>query len=130
MFYDSWAHAASLGLTVTYGPLSRQDHDAEYLHDDKLVILRRGLTTREERCTLAHEIVHAEREDTPMPYGPAHDKRERLVNRIAANRLICDVDLMAAVAASDDPGQWCLELFVTAEVLETYLTSNYQRASA
>lgn len=130
MIYDPWAHAMELGLTITHGQMSDPSHAAEYHHGDRLIILRGGLTARAERCALAHEIVHAEREDTPIPFGSAHHKRERLVNRIAAARLIDDAALMKAAAASEDPGQWCLELRVTAEMLETYLTTRYQRISA
>lgn len=119
--YDPYAHAASLGVEVTWGRVA-PGHDAEYDAARDLIILRRGLTARKERCVLAHEVVHAEHGDIPSPFGPINLRQERRADQHSALRLINEGDFRRAIRLSQDPAEWCLELGVTADALETYLS--------
>lgn len=95
--YDPWAEAERLGVAVTEARL-RGDLWGEYRHDDRLIVLRRGLTRREGRCVLAHEIEHARAGDTPTRLGYLHHLRERRADRRAALLL---VDPMEYALAED-----------------------------
>lgn len=60
-----------------------------YIHQARLISLRSNLTPREYRSTLAHELGHATRGDTPT--GTVFDQRaERAADRYAANLLISE----------------------------------------
>lgn len=83
-FYSPYAHAAELGVRVTFSDaLLRPSWLGAYsavLHE---IYLRPGLSPAFERTTLAHEIVHAE-------HGDAGGDRaaEIRADRVAAGRLI------------------------------------------
>ena len=47
-----------------------------------------GLTAAERRCTLAHELVHAERGDVPCGDAVLDVRQEHRVEREAARRLV------------------------------------------
>lgn len=119
--YDPWEHAHRLELVVHRGTLSSPDHDGEYYDRERLVMLRRGLTWRQERCVLAHEIVHAEYRDRPTTDPHVHAKREARCDRIAAHRLIHPEQLQRTMREYRDAGDWCLELDITADLLQVYL---------
>jgi len=119
--YDPWAHAEQLGLNVRRGTPSRPDHDGELYLDQRLVILRPGMTRRKERFTLTHENYHAIRGDRPIPEGMLLRKRELKVDRLAAERLIDPQRLQRLMIEHPDPGHWCLELNITARALRVYL---------
>jgi hypothetical protein len=66
-----------------------------YVHDSRTVHVDPRLTAVEERCTVAHEGVHAERGDTCLladaaspDAGRLELRQERDVHRIAASRLL------------------------------------------
>ncbi len=127
--YNPYNHATELGLEVIYGPVS-PGNDGEYFEETRRIVLREGLNSRQERCTLAHEIVHAEFHDRPMPIGPAHWKREHRCDRIASERLITADEFTRVTQLSNDSGQWCLELGVTADILMAYIRSQEELLSA
>jgi hypothetical protein len=56
-----------------------------YYHAHRAIVLRSGRSLEEERCSLWHEIVHAERGDTACTGWVASDT-ERRVEREAARR--------------------------------------------
>jgi hypothetical protein len=56
-----------------------------YYHAHRAIVLRSGRSLEEERCSLWHEIVHAERGDTACAGWVASDT-ERRVEREAARR--------------------------------------------
>lgn len=85
--YDPRTHAAELGVTVEYQPLAGA-LAGRYLHHRRLIILRPGLTARAERCTLAHEVVHAEYGDLDTTDPILHARQEARADRLAARRLI------------------------------------------
>ena len=72
------------------------------------------LTGPEHRCTLAHELVHAERQDQPLGNPDLSAKREVVVHREAARRLISVDQLADAVA-------WAAEARELADCLDVDL---------
>lgn len=59
----------------------------------RLVVLRRGTSAAQRRCTLAHEIVHLER-GLPRCRGVLLAREEAAVHAVAARRLL-PTDLLA-----------------------------------
>lgn len=78
--------ADALGVTVEYVNLTTRN--GEYRHDLKRISLREGMTLRQERSVLAHEVAHAVFEDVPSKFGPVNAKQERRADEWAALRLI------------------------------------------
>lgn len=87
------------------------------------VWLERRLTQRERRCTLEHELVHAERGDAPLADPVANAKQEQLVHREAARRLI-PVEHLA------DALRWAIEARELAECLDVDLPTLQARLDA
>jgi len=85
--YDPWVHAHELGLTVVEGSLPPRIH-GHYVHRERLVVLREGLSHRAARCTLAHEIQHHLAGDEPSWSLHVQRKAELLASRRAAWMLI------------------------------------------
>lgn len=83
--YHPWQHAKSLGLTIAFVPGLRP----RGTYRDGHVQIREGLSQRERRCALAHEIVHHERGDDGAACSAWHlRKLERVVHLTAARRLL------------------------------------------
>jgi hypothetical protein len=118
--YDPWNHAHDLGVNVEWG----ETHGNLGLWDGHTIRLAPDLNRREERCVLAHEIVHAEFEDEPTSDHFWHARREARCDRLAATRLICPNRLLELAATTEDMGIWALELGVTGWLLEAYLKAN------
>lgn len=72
------------------------------------------LTRVQRRCTLEHELVHAERGDTALPDPVANTKQEQLVHREASRRLISIDQLAEAIS-------WATEACELAECLDVDL---------
>ncbi|MFT4199825.1 ImmA/IrrE family metallo-endopeptidase [Gordonia sp. (in: high G+C Gram-positive bacteria)] len=113
--YNPWRHAFQLGLAIEFVPNLRPR--ATYCAG--LVQIRRGLSQRERRTALAHEIVHYQRGDEAgMECTRWHlEKRERLVHLVAARRLLTIEDLADALhdpdpaaAAWVDDYTWALRM--------------------
>lgn len=85
--YDPWSHAHELWLSVVERPLPARTH-GQYVHAERLVILRPGMSARAARCALAHEIQHALAGDEPAWSLHLHRKAEVLASRRAAWMLI------------------------------------------
>jgi Zn-dependent peptidase ImmA (M78 family) len=89
----------------------------------RTVWLDSRLTPVERRCTLAHELVHAERGDVPCG-DPALDARqETRVEREAARRLLPLARLAEVLRWSPDLREAAAELDVEVGVLELRLAS-------
>lgn len=84
----------TLGIAVEYADL--RTRNGEYRADLKRIRLRGGMTLRQERSVLAHEIAHAVFEDVPSKFGPVNAKQERRADEWAALRLITPDDYQAA----------------------------------
>lgn len=81
--YHPWRVADEMGMRVIVRELPDEMWGAWHA-PSRTVILDRRLSQRERRCTLAHEIVHAEAGDSCRQNA----KVELSVHRIAARRLI------------------------------------------
>lgn len=87
-----------------------------------MIILSTGLKQRVERSVLAHEIAHHLHNDYAID-SLWTARQERRANRTAADLLIGPDDLEDVRRASPDPGQWALDLHVTAPILLAYLNA-------
>lgn len=114
----------ALGVTVEYTNLTSRN--GEYRHDLKRIRLRDGMTIRQERSVLAHEIAHAVFADVPSKFGPVNAKQERRADEWAALRLIAPDAYRASEAEWDGhPSAIAYDLGVT-----TKLVTAYQRVLA
>lgn len=98
--YDPWQHAEGLRLTVEERKLPSR-HRGEYHHAERLILLAPGLSHREARCTLTHEILHALAGDTSTPFGPLHRRQEIRARKGAAHLLIDAGEYAAAEQLRD-----------------------------
>lgn len=76
-----------MGIDIIEGTLPPGWRGA-YDHARRRITLVPGMSQREARCTLAHEVEHARRGDTPTVFGPLQARQEMIVDRAAAARLI------------------------------------------
>lgn len=109
MRYHPWRHARDLGLTIEFvaGLRARATYSAG------LIQIRDGLSQRERRCALAHEIVHVERGDDGVSCSRWHlQKLERQVHLEAACRLIAIEELADAVITEPDYASMATRLWV------------------
>lgn len=116
--YDPWTHAEELNLRVVEG---NPGHGLRGLWaGNRTIIIRKGLTTIQARCTLSHEIVHAQYDE---PLIPRHlsPKAEARADRIAAQRLISPTDFERAARLYENPDLIAHELQVTPKILNAYL---------
>lgn len=89
-------------------------------HRTQTITLDRLQTQAERRCTLTHELIHAER--GPCPPGMAA-REEEIVEREAARRLIDIRPLIEAMAWSTDMSEIAAELWVDEPMLRARLRS-------
>lgn len=109
MRYHPWRHARDLGLTIEFVPGLR----ARATYSAGLIQIRDGLSQRERRCALAHEIVHVERGDDGVSCSRWHlQKLERQVHLEAAYRLIAIEELADAVITEPDYASMATRLWV------------------
>lgn len=120
--YDPWAHAHALGLTIVERRL-RHGNRGEYWHRDRLIGMQRGMTHREARSVLAHEVQHALAGDIPSPWGLITHRQEQRARRATA-RLLVDADEYAAAEHLRGPHLAAIahELDVTIHVIRDWLT--------
>jgi hypothetical protein len=115
--YDPWQHARELELTVEIRPIADGDW-GYYDHRRRRVAIRADLCEYERRCTLAHEIVHAERGDRCN----LAELDELWVHVEAAYRLIPIAALAAAVVQwGEDQHRLGDELWVDRHTLQVRL---------
>ena len=131
--YDPWRHAERLQLTVEEHRLAGRRR-GEYRHGERLIVLALGMSHREARSTLAHEIQHAVAGDLPTPFGPLHRRQEIRARRGAAHLLI-DVDEYAAAEQLRDGHLRSIaaDLDVTWRIVldwRTYCASELPRSSS
>lgn len=121
--YDPHQHAEELGVRIIYQPPGN-GLTGLYVgqrNGRPTVLLKPGMSTREERSTLAHELVHVEHDDLPTLDHTWHARRERRCNRVAAGRLIEREALLQLASAYEDRGMWAIELGVSGFILDAYL---------
>jgi gp43 len=88
--YDPWEGVPS-GWTVTRAAIATRGYCD---HSRRLIVVNARLSRAEERCTLTHEIIHAERGPVPAHHAA---REERIVDAEAARRLIPLEALLEAV---------------------------------
>lgn len=93
--YDPWAHAQALGLVIIEQRL-QHGRRGEYRHAERTIAMLPGLTEREARSVLAHEVQHALRGDVPSPSNLISARQELHARRAAARMLIDPVEYAAA----------------------------------
>ncbi|MEH3078187.1 MAG: hypothetical protein PGN11_16240 [Quadrisphaera sp.] len=110
--YDPAVHADALQVQVIRKVL-RSGRWGAYDHRCRTVYLVPGLTSRQERATLAHEVVHAEHEDHVIGDGWWDARTERRADETAARRLVHGAALERAMMLHpDDPAAVAEELDV------------------
>jgi Zn-dependent peptidase ImmA (M78 family) len=115
--YDPWKHAQDLGLTVIEERLPSKVR-GEYRHGDRLILLARGMSHRQERSTLAHEIQHAIAGDLPTQFGPRHYLQERKARRAASFMLVDPAEYAEAEMLREGHlGSIAFDLVVTRRVI-------------
>jgi Zn-dependent peptidase ImmA (M78 family) len=118
---DAWAWAELPAGVTTRTTRLEDDELGCYAHDEREIMLDDRLSSVVERCTLAHEIVHAERGDLPLdgsPDGPRLEVRqERRVHAIAAARLVAIDALAEALARTHSLAEAAEELAVDEDTL-------------
>lgn len=120
--YDPEEHARELGVDIVWGHpgvgiLGRYDHDT------RTIVLEPSMSSRQTRSVLAHELIHAEREDEHNAIDSFEStKRENYCDLKAAENLIDRADLLtiAAMYPSDLP-KVAYELGVMPDLLTIYL---------
>ncbi|OJX72801.1 ImmA/IrrE family metallo-endopeptidase [Leifsonia sp. 71-9] len=119
MDYDPAVHAEDLGIPVIYrSDLPEPDMVAGFSLRFQAIFMLPNLHSAVERCALAHEIVHWERQDEHDTQG-ADDRADR----IAARRLIRPSRIREAAEAGNDYGRIALELNVTEKIMELFVRS-------
>ncbi|GAA3730565.1 hypothetical protein GCM10022239_03920 [Leifsonia bigeumensis] len=109
--YDPHEHADALGIRVEYQRL--RTANGLWLPDYRTIILQPRMRRIIERSVLAHELGHVclgHRESSP--------RNELRADRWAVRHLITPEALERVALFSGDPGEWCHELGVSADLIE------------
>lgn len=121
--YHPWRHAADLGVGIVFTP---PDEDAPlgwWDADGRTIYLQHGLTQRQARCVLAHEVEHASNDDRPLLDSILDARRERATDAAAARRLISLERLIEALRWTSHEDELALELWVDRRTVRTRLAS-------
>ncbi len=96
---DPWRVLARTDLLVVRLPIPEA---GRYYHEERTIVLRKGLLLVEERAALWHELVHARRGDEVQAW-PLGARVEASVDREAARRAMPLASLLEAT--SGDPSR-------------------------
>ena len=126
-FTDLHIMAEMLGVRIV-----RHDGGAPgyYHHPTRTISTRRGMSARQYRSTLAHELGHATYRDVPQPTGHYTRRQEAMADRFAARLLI-------TMEAFQDAHAWCgdhlpsvaEELEVNQSILKTWIEQHKKEAT-
>jgi hypothetical protein len=94
---------------------------AAWLPEERIILLERGLSTAQGRCTLAHEIAHMDLGHYPTGVGHFDRRQERDADGLAGRRLLPVGMLVEAIRAGWDLAAAADDLMVTVQVLEDRL---------
>lgn len=94
-----------------------------YYPEQSVILLDRGLTQAQRRCTVSHEVIHAERGDTSCGPGRLGRRQERQVEHESARRLITIDDLVEALMWSQDERELADQLWVDVATIRVRLQS-------
>lgn len=89
--------------------------------DSRTITLARGLTQRQRRAVLAHELEHASNDDRPLLDAILHARRERATDAAAARRLIPLACLAAALCWTGNERELADELWVDVHTVRVRL---------
>jgi Zn-dependent peptidase ImmA (M78 family) len=119
--FDPWALLSGLDVEVRTSPLPLGWHGA-YHHRQRVILLAPGLSIREERCALTHELFHAWAGDAPSPFGLITQRQERLARRRTAEALVEAGEFAAAEELRGaHVGAIAHELEVTSQVVRDWM---------
>lgn len=125
--FDPYEHAHTHGLRVHY--TDGLPELGRYYANLQTVVLRAGLDTITERCTLTHELGHHH-----YRHRAATPRTELQADRWAAARLLTKHQVLEIASAyPNNPELWCAELEVTPAILRAWLarpTNQYFLAAA
>jgi hypothetical protein len=112
MPYDPVSICAELGLHIKYVLL--RDTWGAWVPQHRTIVIARGLTTIQERCTMAHQVEHALAGHSPCGIGPYADTLRRagllgelavaqdlIADHAAARKLLTGVDLRPVAQCAD-----------------------------
>jgi len=114
--------AAALGVSVHVQHFDDSDLLGYYSREEARIVLRMGMTVRETRCVLAHEISHAR-----LGHECSEGAEERRADIMAASMLIRPEDYARAESIDPDPNALADELDVTVSVIRDYQAMCLQR---
>lgn len=119
--YDPWLEAGRLGIPVSESWLPRGWHGG-YDHARRRILLAPGMSHREARSALTHELRHAAAGDIPSPFGLI-TMRQELRARRATARLLVDPDeyALAVMVRGGHLAGIAHELDVTAQVVQDWM---------
>jgi hypothetical protein len=115
--YDPYTHADQLGIQIVYRRLVSAN--GLWVPDLRAIFLQPRMRVIHERSVLTHELGHV-----VLGHRTSSPRNELQADRWASRKLVKPGELRRAVAASADPGEWCLDLGVSADLLERYLLDN------
>lgn len=84
---ELYNEAEALGVTIVEALLP-EGVRGEYVHKERLIKLTKGMSERQKRSTLAHELGHAFHGHTKPQNGADRRRQERQANDYAARLLI------------------------------------------
>lgn len=99
--YDPGIHAESLGLTIIEEAELPPHWRGAYWHQGRTIYLIKGMSNRQRRCTLAHEVQHAIAGDVASDDPYINLQQEKLARKRSAN---CLIDIMEYFAATSKRG--------------------------
>ena len=114
--YDPYVHAELLGAKLVSNMSLPHDRPAAYSHELNVIFFRADLLEDEERCAIAHELVHFEYKDV----GTTRLQEDR-AERISTLRMIRPSRLSEALEYSNDYEEAAREIRVTEKMMLTYL---------
>lgn len=92
-----------------------------YDHRTDAIWINQRSSERQQKCTLAHERIHARDKDKPIADPWLDGKRERMVEREAARSLVNVEDLSEAIKWAQDSYTLCSLLDVDLPLLQARL---------
>lgn len=123
--YHPWRHLgrlAHINLRWTKDDVELDGALGWFSVDEDEILMDARQTQVERRCTLTHELVHAERRDEPCGSGVLDVRQETVVSTEAARRLIPDIHVLGeALAWAYDIDEAADELWVDAATLRSRL---------
>lgn len=118
-------YCSEAGFPVIWTPTLPASMAGAWDHRSGLIWIRPGITTRQARTILAHELQHALRGDE----GPQPAHIEWLVDQLAARWLISPAEYAAAEAqVGPTPGALAAELETTVRCIRAWQAAHHNRA--